>query len=572
MKNRNHKWRKYGARVIALCLICAMVALCGCQSKTVQQAEKAQKDAAAQKDNSATILSEKGNAIDTLSVCVGSEPETLDPTLIETAQDATVVNHLFEGLMKYDEKNKLVGGQAASYTKSDDGLTYTFTLRDGIKWSDGKAVKAQDFVYSWQRLVDPNTASPYSTLIDMVKGSKDIQADDPAAVTQDVLDTLGIKALDDKTIQVSLTEPCPYFLQVCAMGQVAPLRKDVIDKYGENWAGSGESYICNGPYTLKSWKHQAQVSVVKSDIYYNKGAIGPKTINFLLMDDPNTMLAAFVNGSIDYALNLPSEEYEGMKGKGLIVTPEIANWYVVLNLKKKPLDDVRVRKALALALNRDYIANVIKQGTVSPANTFVPKATSDGSGGVFDNGSSTFFDLTTYQANVAEAKKLLAEAGYPDGKGFPTLEFSSNSGHEAVLQAIQTMWRDNLGIKVDLTVEDFNVFVTNRNKGKFDIARGAWAGDYDDPTTFLDLATIPNSNNYGKYENTTYDSLVTQAKSTTDGAARTALLHQAESLLAKDMPVIPVYNSSQASLVNPDLRGYYISVEDLKYFMYATKK
>lgn len=499
-----------------------------------------------------------------LNVNVGPEPATIDPAKNSAVDGATLINHAFEGLMKLDKDNKIVEGQAAKYEVNKDETVYTFTLRDGIKWSDGEPVKAEDFVYAWQRLVDPKTGADYNYMIDMVKNANEIMAGKKKP------EELGIKAVDEKTIEVTLTTPTPYFLEVCAFPATFPVRKDIVEANADTWSTNPDTYIGNGPYVLKSWEHQSKMTYVKNENYYDLKKLGPDTINFVLMEDQNTILSAFKNGEILFGDDLPSEEIEAMKDKGLVIESQLGTYFLSINVKKEGLDNVKVREALSLALDRDYIVEKVAKGGQIPADTFVATGLTDADGKTeFHDNAKKWYDAKDYKGNVEKAKKLLKEAGYENGKGLPSIQLMCNPGHEPIMEAVQNMWKENLGVNATISSQDWNVFLETRKQGDFQVARDGWLGDYNDPISFIDMWITGGGNNNAQWSNKEYDKLVSEIKSTTDAKERYAKMHEAEDILAKDMPIIPIYYYTDLYLISDKLEGMYTSPLGYKYFMYC---
>jgi len=500
-----------------------------------------------------------------LNVNVGPEPATIDPAKNSAVDGATLINHAFEGLMKLDKDNKIVEGQAAKYEVNKDETVYTFTLREGIKWSDGEQVKAEDFVYAWQRLVDPKTGADYNYMIDMVKNANEIMAGKKKPKE------LGIKALDEKTVEVTLTTPTPYFLEVCAFPATFPVRKDIVEANADTWSTDPKTYIGNGPYVLKSWEHQSKMTYVKNENYYDLKKLGPDTINFVLMEDKNTMLSAYKNNEILFADDLPSEEIDAMKDKGLVIEKQLGTYFLSINVKKEGLDNVKVREALSLALDRDYIVEKVAKGGQIPADSFVTTGLTDADGKTeFHENAKKWYDAKDYKGNVEKAKKLLKEAGYENGKGLPSIELMCNPGHEPIMEAVQNMWKENLGLNVTISSQDWNVFLETRKEGDFQVARDGWLGDYNDPISFIDMWITGGGNNNAQWSNKEYDKIVSEIKSTTDAKERYAKMHEAEDILAKDMPIIPIYYYTDLYLISDKLEGMYTSPLGYKYFMYCT--
>jgi oligopeptide transport system substrate-binding protein len=554
-------------KIVAVMLAATMVmaTATGCQSKEAQkQSAEENTDSAATTDSGDADATEavttKGGEI---SVHVGPEPNSIDPQLSQSVDCASLINHAFEGLMKIDAEGNYVDAQAASHTISEDGLVYTFTLRDDIKWSDGQPVTANDFVYSWQRLVDPATASEYNYIIDMVVNANEIMAGEATP------DTLGIKALDEKTVEITLVAPCTFFEEICAFPNTFPVRKDIIEEFGESWATEPDHYVSNGPYVLTSWEHQSKMVYAKNENYYDVANLGPDTINFVLIEDRNSILTAFKNGDILFGDDLPSEEMDAMKDNGLYYAPQLGTYFLCINNDKEEFKDAKIRKALSLVIDRQYIVDYVTKNGAIPADTFVPEGLTDTDGKEFHDNATKWYDLSNYDLNVAEAQKLMEEAGYSNGEGFPTIELMINPGHEDVAQAVQNMWQDKLGLNVTVAKNDWAVFIETRNNGEYQIARHGWLADYNDPITFLDMWVTGGGNNNAMYSNAEYDKLIQEIKASSDNNERFEKMHEAETILGEEMPIIPIYYYTDPYLLSDSLKGMYTSPTGYKYFMYC---
>lgn len=554
-------FKKIMTLVLAVSMI--MVSATGCQSKEEQKQKTVVATEASLADtndtNATNDTTAKGG---TINVHV-AEPNSIDPALNVTVDGGSLLNHAFEGLTKIDQDGIYVDAQAASHTVSEDGLVYTFTLRDDIRWSDGQSVKASDFVYAWQRLVDPATGAEYNYIIDMVQNANAIMTGDAKP------DTLGIKALDDKTVEITLVAPCAYFLEICAFPNTFPVRQDIIEAYGDAWATEPEHYVSNGPYTLTEWDHQSKMVYSKNQNYYGVDALGPDQINFMLIEDWNSVLTAFKNGDILFGDELPSEEMEAMKGNGLYFAPQLGTYFLCINNQKEEFKDVNVRKALALAIDRQYIIDSVKKNGAVPADTFVAKSLTEPNGTEFHSNADAWYDTSDYDANVSKAQKLLEDAGYPNGVGFPSIEIMINPGHEDVAQAVQNMWQEKLGLNVTVATNDWAVFVETRQNGEYQIARHGWLADYNDPISFLDMWVSGGGNNDAKFSNEEYDKLIQEVKTTTDNNERYTKMHEAEKILGEEMPIIPIYYYTDPYLQSDSLRGVYTAPLGYKFFMYC---
>ncbi|NTW70911.1 MAG: peptide ABC transporter substrate-binding protein [Eubacteriaceae bacterium] len=506
-----------------------------------------------------------------LSVNVGPEPESIDPAFNEAVDGATLLVHAFEGLMTLDKDGMPVPGQAESYKVSDDGLTYTFTLRDDIKWSDGEDVVAEDFIYAWKRAIDPVNATSYGYMFDVIKGAGDIYNGTEGAKMED----FGVKAIDDKTIEITLIAPTPYFLELCAFPNYFPVRQDIVEE-NEAWATDPATYVSNGPYKLESWTHDSEMVYVKNENYYNVKKLGPEKIRFILMADDNAILAAFQNGEILFADSMPQAEIDAYRDKPEFnLEGQLGTYYISFNTEKAPFDNEKVRKALSLAIDRNFIVTQIGKAGQQPASAFVSTGLSDADAEKeFRTVGGDYYsiDAADYEANVAEAKQLLTEAGYPDGKGFPKFEYMYNEGgsHGEIAQALQDMWKEKLGIECTLASQEWSVFLTTRQEGNYQVARDGWLADYNDPITFLDMYRSTSGNNNSQWKNPAYDKLIDKIKASSDKEERFKLMHEAEDILMAEAPVAPIYFYVDIFLKSPKLEGFYSSPLGYKYFMYSS--
>lgn len=521
-----------------------------------------------------------------ITVNLASEPQTMDPALNTTSDGSNMANHLFEGLMKWEDSGvevngsdgtahsaQLAPGQAESYekTENEDGtVTYTFKLRDGIKWSDGKDVTAGDFEYAWKRLVDPATAADYSYMLDCVVNANEIIAGEKDA------SELAVKAVDDKTFEVTLVNDLPYFEELCAFPAMMPVRQDIIEEAGDNWTFDVATYISNGAYKMKEWTHNSQIVVEKNENYYDYEKLGPETITFKLMDNQNAMLSGFNSGELDFIEDVPQAEIANLIASGdMKIVDYIGTYYVCFQTQKAPFDDARVRKAFSLAIDRTYIVNQVTQSGQVEASGFVPAGVYDAEGATGDDFRTVGGDYykptdADYEANCEEARALLAEAGYPDGEGFPVVEYLYNTSdaHKAVAEALQYMWEEELGVKVTLNNQEWAAFLQTRKDGDYSIARNGWIADYNDPISFLDMWMTGGGNNDAQYANEEYDSLIKEAKTTTDVKERMELLHKAEDkIIGEDNALAPLYFYTQKYMLADGIEGLYYC--PLGYFFFG---
>lgn len=513
-----------------------------------------------------------------LNLCFASEPQTIDPALNSAVDGAVMIQHMFEGLIKWvDDGNGnavLAPGMATDWTKSEDGLVWTFNLREGALWSDGEPVKASDFVYAWQRLVTPETAADYNYMIDMVVNANEIMAGeaDPS--------TLGVKAIDDNTLEVTLVAACPYFEEIVAFPAAYPVRQDIIEANGDQWTFTPETYIGNGPFKMTEWVHTSYIMMVPSETYYDVEALGPESIKFSLMDDNNAMLAAYNSGELDFMETPPVAEIPTLLESGeLKIANYIGTYYVCFQTQRAPFDNPKVREAFSLVIDRNYITSQVSGAGEMPAGGFVPQGINDADGPSGDSfrtvgGDYYSVDPAEYKANTDKARALLAEAGYPNGEGFPIVEYLYNTAdnHKAIGEALQNMWQTELGVTVTLANQDWNVFLETRKNGDYSIARNGWIADYNDPISFLDMWMTGGGNNDAQYSNAEYDKLMQAVKASSDQAERMALMHQAEDLIiGEDNALAPIYFYTQPYMLQESVKGMYYTPLGYFFFGYATK-
>ncbi len=562
-------------KVLALILTAAMVVgLAACGGSTSN-------DAASTTDGTTTEASDNQTGDETtdtteaaastgekiLSVQVGPDPETIDPALNSAVDGGNMLLHSFECLLAVDENGQLVPGQAESWETSEDGLTWTFHLRDGLKWSDGSDLTANDFVYSWKRVCDPMVAAPYAeTVLSMVEGyDKAIEGD---------LDALQVAAQDDNTLVVTLSTPCSYFGSLAAFATLSPVQEATVTANGDAWATSAATYISNGPFYVSEWVPGSYIMMTKNPYYWNADAIKLDGIKWNLIEDSNAAYSAYQTGEVLMIKNVPTEEIPSLKDSAdFHVDPIIGTYYLSLNLERDAFKDARVRKALSLAIDRDYVANTLMQGTYSPADNFMGPGWIDMDGKQFKdnaNGGQSYIDVNNYEADLEEAKQLLADAGYPDGEGFPSISYTTNDAgyHKVVAEYLQQAWAQ-LGIDLQVDIVEWASFTPMRRNGDFDVARNGWVGDYSDPSNMLELFYSTNGNNDGKFNNADFDAAIELSRTTLDSAERSKALHTAEDVLMEETGCIPVAYYNDFWLQSDKITGSWHSPYGYWYFMYA---
>ena len=562
-------------KVLALILTAAMVVgLVACGGSTSNDAasttdetttESSDNQAADETTDATEATASTGEKI--LSVQVGPDPETIDPALNSAVDGGNMLLHSFECLLAVDENGQLVPGQAESWETSEDGLTWTFHLRDGLKWSDGSDLTANDFVYSWKRVCDPMVAAPYAdTVLSMVAGyDKAIEGD---------LDALQVAAQDDNTLVVTLNAPCSYFGSLAAFATLSPVQEATVTANGDAWATSAETYISNGPFYVSEWVPGSYIMMTKNPYYWNADAIKLDGIKWNLIEDSNAAYSAYQTGEVLMIKDVPTEEIPSLKDNAdFHVDPIIGTYYISMNLERDAFKDARVRKALSLAIDRDYVANTLMQGTYSPADNFMGPGWIDMDGKQFKdnaNGGQSYIDVNNYEADLEEAKQLLADAGYPDGEGFPTISYTTNDAgyHKVVAEYVQQAWAQ-LGIDLQVDIVEWASFTPMRRNGDFDVARNGWVGDYSDPSNMLDLFLSTNGNNDGKFNNADYDAAIYRSRETLDPTERSKALHDAEDILMEETGCIPVAYYNDFWLQSDKITGSWHSPYGYWYFMYA---
>ena len=491
-----------------------------------------------------------------ISINMGPEPKTLDPTLNSLNAVSCYILHAFEGLTKMDSNNNVQAGMAEKWEISEDGLIYTFHLRTNALWSDGTNVTAKDFEYSWKRSVNPSVAAEYAYMMEIVKNAKEINEG-----TMNY-NELAVKAIDDYTFQVTLANPSPYFLEfIASTGIFMPLREDIINTYGDEWTLKPETYIVNGPYSMTERLIDEKIVFSANKNYYNPNEQVAKKINFILMSEPNTAMSGIKNASIHFsALEPPSSEIASLKAENLLIENKaIGTYYIELNITNNALKDKRVRQALSLAIDRNYLVlNVTKGGQV-PAGGFIPP-TVRGSNSTFRVENQEYINNKNYLANVEKAKQLMAEAGYPNGNNFPVLELKVSPGIYVLLgEAMQQMWKDNLNIDIKLLQEEFPITLQTLVDKDYEMARMGWTGDYNDPMTMLEVMLSYSGINHTGFSNSNYDNLINTARTSADNSVRMNAMKEAEAILLDEMPIIPLYYRTDLFMINPILKNVVLS-------------
>lgn len=501
---------------------------------------------------------------DTARFAISSEPPTLDPTLAEDRESHRVLFDLFEGLVDFDQNNQPIPGLAKSWTISPDGKTYTFTLRSDIKFSDGTPITANDFIYSWQRLVSPKTGSPYSYILDnLVNGKAIIDGKMPA-------DKLGVFAPNPTTFVVKLVNPDAVFLKICALQNLVVIPEKAIDKYGVKWT-EPENMITSGAYTLKEHIINDHILLQKNPNYYNSGSVSIQNVKYLPITDINTQVASYKAGDLDMTWQaVPLDEYHELKrtyGHELHTVRQEGIAYYDFNMRLPIFkNNLKLRQALAMAIDRKVLAHDVLKDTRDPLYSVVTPTIEDGKYEKMDYPWSRM----TRADQIIEAKALYKEAGYGPNKPLQLeITYHTNINEKAVTLAIASMWKDVLGVNVKVKNEEWGTFLQSKRKGDFQVISNGWIADYDSVEAYTPLFLCNSPQNNSHYCNPIYDKLIAQAEISTDPALQTNIYANALTTVRDDYAIIPIVQYSYTQLVKPYVENYDIKTN---YFNHLQSK
>ena len=492
-------------------------------------------------------------------------PDGLDPGITNNSFAAPFLFNLFEGLITYDKDNNIIPALAESWTISDDGTVYTFRLRQGLKWSDGSPLTAHDFVYSYFRVLDPKITAQYSVMFtDFIKGADEYYNGIGSR------DQVGISAPDDTTLILTLKGPTPFFLGILGMWTFSPVKQAVVDQDPERWTLSANTFVSNGAFKVSDIKLGESVTAVKNEYYWDAANVRLEEIVFRYILEPATALTALESGEIDGLRFPPASETARLKSQSdaFQAVPSFATTYYLINRNVKPFDDIRVRKALSMAIDReDIISNVLQSsdtpafGLVSPGYVL--------NGRDFRDGRPNYGLSAT--ADVEGARKLLAEAGYPDGQGFPPIQLSYYTDRtvRSIVEAMQQMWKKNLNVNAEISTQEWAVYYDAVQRMDYQIGAMGWGGDYLHPMTFLTTMTSNNPTNITSYSNAQYDALVAAAQMEVDPVKAVTLMQEAEDMAMEDMAILPLYHRSIVFMMAPHVKDYYMTPLANLYFRSA---
>lgn len=490
-----------------------------------------------------------------LHVGNGAEPKELDTAIATGLIEAHILDNLFEGLTTIDPfTTEPIPGVAESWTLSQDAKTYTFKIRKNALWSDGKEITADDFVWSWTRVLNPTTASEYAYQLYYVKNAESFNKGKMKDPKQ-----LGFKVLDKYTLQVQLENPTPFFLRLTAFHTLYPTPKHVIEKFpGQDWTRDSH-IVSNGAFKLAEWKLNQHVKLVANENYWDKSAVQLKEIYVYPTENIDTEEKNFTAGKIHMTFTVPALRipfYKDMISKKpdayhvFKADPFLAVYFYRFNVTRKPMDNPMVRRALALTIDRKLLVENVLKGGQTPARSFTPPVANYSFKGNLPESVS--------DKDIKEAKNLLTQAGYPDGKNMPKIEilYNTDADNKRIAVAIQGMWKKNLGIDVGLFNQEWKVYLDSQNKLNYDIARARWVGDYPDPNTFLDMFVTNGGNNNTGWSNKQYDEWIAKAAAQKDQGLRYEAFKKAEEILMKELPVVPIYIFTNTKLVSEKVKMY----------------
>ncbi len=510
------------------------------------------------------ITYEKGD----FAIVLGTEPQSLDPALVTGVPEGRVIRALFEGLTSSDpETLEPLPGVAESWEVSADGLVYTFHLRP-TQWSDGTPLTARDFDFSWERVLRPETGAEYGYMLWYVRGAEDYQKG-----RIDAWSAVGTAVPDERTFVVTLENPTPFFLHITSFYTACPVPSHVLRRHGDGWARE-ENIVTNGPFYLIDWRHRERLLIKRDPVYWDAAAVGAEAIELLTVESIPTNFNLMLTGAAhwtdrngipnNFVSNVLAGEASKVRPLAVRRGPYLGTYFVRCNVNKPPLDDQRVRRALAMTIDQGAITEHVTRAGEIPTHALVPP------------GISGYSGVKGLAFDPARGRELLAEAGYPGGEGFPRLVylFNTSETHRGIAEVLQAQWKEHLGIDVELENQEWQVYLDNQTNLRYQLSRSAWIGDYPDPNTFLDMWLSGGGNNRTGFASAHYDSLIAAAAREPDPLLRSEILQRCERIIVEqELPILPIYHYVSLHLHDPRLKGVQNNVLDkmmLKYFRLDT--
>ncbi|WP_207774683.1 peptide ABC transporter substrate-binding protein [Sphingosinicella sp. YJ22] len=528
---------------VAIVAICFTVVACGTREREVDIAAK----------NGILLM---GN---------GAEPKALDPHLVTGVPENRIISSLMEGLISYHPSNDLEPepGVAERWEHNADFTVWRFQLRENARWSNGEPVTAGDFVYSWQRILSPALGAEYASMLYVIRNAEAFHQGQINDFSQ-----VGVRALNPRTLEVTLAGPTPYFLNMLKHYSFFPVNPRVVERFGgmtnrQNSWSTAENYVGNGPFRLTQWTTNQVIKVAKSPTYWDAARVRLNEIHFFPIENVRTEETAFLAGRLHLTSTVSPDRiptFQRENAEQLKIDPYLGLYFFRINVTREPFNDPRVREALNLAIDRRMLVERVTQGGQAPASGIVPP------------GLQNYPASQQVQFNLQRARQLLAEAGFPGGRGFPRKEILINTSeaHRKIAEAIQAMWRENLGIDVGIYNQEWKVYLDSQSQLNYDLSRAGWIADYAYPMTFLEIFTTGNGNNDTGWSNAQYDALIQQARTASTEPQRMQLMQQAERLLLTELPVIPIYWYTRIYLKDPRVQGWNPTLLDNRPYKYVS--
>ncbi|AIF44652.1 peptide ABC transporter substrate-binding protein [Virgibacillus sp. SK37] len=527
--------------LVILMAILTVLMLAACTANKDAGEEKPKEDG-----KNAEATEEKSDDGKVLYMNNGSEPTSLNPPSGFDSVSWNVLNNLMEGLTRLGEDDQPQEAIAESWDISEDQKTYTFNIRDNANWSNGDPVTAEDFVYAWKQLLNPETASPAAFLGYFIKGGEAYNNGEGSA------DDVGVKAVDEKTFEVTLNAPTGFFLHVISNPAFFPVNAKVAEENPE-WYAEADSFVSNGPFKLESWVHDSEMMMVKNDQYWDAETVKLDKVHWAMVNETNTEYQMFESGDLDMT-SIPSDMADQLiDGENVVIEDQAGLYFYRFNVNEEPFQNEKIRKAFALAINQQDIVDFVTKNKEEPATGFVSPGFKDPSGKDFREVNG---DLVKF--NPEEAKKLLEEGMKEEGYDkLPevVLSYNTSEDHKAIAETIQSMYKDNLGVEVSLENTEWNVFLEDQKGLKHQLSRSSFLFDYGDPVNFLESFITDSTMNRTGWSNKEYDELIVNAKSETDEAKRWEYMEKAEQLLAEEMPIFPIHYYNQVFIYSEDVSG-----------------